>query len=100
MLKSHCQGDFAKAGIYPFDLRRVSKEKLLSLPLSVNSQNNQASFSITRSDSNDTLFHRNQHAEVCRVTNCSLSCISLSTNGEPHIIKLKREFTRKSNIFQ
>ena len=40
MLKLHCQGGFAKAYTYPFDPRAVSKEKLLSAPLFVNSQNN------------------------------------------------------------
>ncbi|CAF4340522.1 unnamed protein product [Rotaria magnacalcarata] len=29
VLKGHCSGDFAKAGIYPYDPRAVSKEKLL-----------------------------------------------------------------------
>ena len=81
MLKSHYQGGFAKAGIYPFDPREVSKEKLLSPPLSVNSQNNRTS-SIARSDSKDTIFHRDQRAEVRRFINRSSSCINLSTNGE------------------
>ena len=29
MLKGHCSAGFAKAGIYPYDPRAVSKEKLL-----------------------------------------------------------------------
>lgn len=31
--KSHCQGGFAKAGIYPFDPKAISKEKLLDQPV-------------------------------------------------------------------
>ena len=86
--QGHRQGGLAKARTYPFDLREAFKEKLLSLPLSVNSQKNRTS-SIARLDSNDSLFRRDQRAEVRRSINRSPSCINLSTNGECHIIKLK-----------
>ncbi|CAK9188701.1 unnamed protein product [Sphagnum troendelagicum] len=36
-LKSHCQGGFSAAGIYPFDPRVVSKEKLLLPPTTTTS---------------------------------------------------------------
>lgn len=32
MLKSHCQGGFSAAGLYPFDPRVVSKDKILAPP--------------------------------------------------------------------
>ena len=88
MLKSHCEEAFAKAGIYSLDLREVFKEKLPSPLLSVNSQDNQAS-PIARRDSNDTLFHRDQRAEIRRTIDLSSSRINLSINGKRHIITLK-----------
>ena len=81
LLKMHCQGGFAKAEIYPFDSRAVSKEKLLSPLLSVNSQNSRTS-SIALSDSNDTLFRRDQRTEIHLAIDRSSSCVNLSTNGE------------------
>ena len=32
MLSAHCAGDFAKAGMYFFDKRAISKEKFLQSP--------------------------------------------------------------------
>ena len=69
-----------KAGIYPFDPRAVSKDKLLSPPLSVKPQTNRTS--IARLDSNDTLSRPDQRAKVHRAINHSSSCINLSTIGE------------------
>ncbi|CAF4223290.1 unnamed protein product [Rotaria magnacalcarata] len=79
LLKSRCQGGFAKAGIYPFDPRAVSKEKLLSPPSSIGLHDNQVSLPILRSDSNGNMVHRNRSTNTSRTINRSSSCINLST---------------------
>ncbi|CAF3053425.1 unnamed protein product [Rotaria sp. Silwood2] len=81
LLKSHCQGGFSRAGIFPFDPRAVSTEKLLSPPSSVTLQSNQTS-SITQSDTDDILHRQNHSSGIPRTINRSSSCINLSTNGE------------------
>ncbi|CAF3385883.1 unnamed protein product [Rotaria socialis] len=79
LLKSHCQGGFAKADIYPFDPRAVSKEKLLSPPSSIGVHDNQVSLPTVRSDSNGNMVHRNRSTNTSRTINRSSSCINLST---------------------
>ena len=51
VLKGHCSGGFAKAGIYPFDPRAVSKEKLLTQ----HSSNNTTDLSDEATIMDDTL---------------------------------------------
>ena len=79
ILKSHCQGGFAKSGIYPFDPRAVYKEKLLSPSSSTVTDENQEPLLTIRSDSDDVIIQFNPSENSKRSIIRTSSCINLST---------------------
>ncbi|CAM2728659.1 unnamed protein product [Rotaria socialis] len=81
LLPSHCAGGFSKAGVYPFDKRAISKEKLLP-PATTLGCDTSANHSPTTDHINDTslslvttntsIFHR--------WSSCPTLCSSLSSD--------------------
>lgn len=69
-LPAHCSGGFAKAGIYPFDKRAISKDKIktISQPISndMSSQSHNRSLidSANTADNNETLMHYENMASL------------------------------------
>ena len=70
ILPSHCSSGFSRAGIYPYDPRAVSKEKLFIPPTS--------SLSDAQPDSTDDIGLINR--SILRLTR-SLSCAAFSADG-------------------
>jgi hypothetical protein len=76
LLPAHCTGGFAKAGVYPFDKRAVSKEKLLQ-PATAATRDSSFSQSNTTEDIADNTLTTVNVSCLRR----SSSCPNLSSNG-------------------
>jgi hypothetical protein len=76
LLPSHCAGGFAKAGIYPFDKRAISKEKLLQ-PAITPENDTSTCESNTTDDIRDTSLTTTVVSQLRRTS----SCPSLSSTG-------------------
>ncbi|CAF1519554.1 unnamed protein product, partial [Rotaria sordida] len=77
LLKGHCSGGFAKAGIYPFDPRAVSKEKLLG-PSPIVSSNNEL---VCIDDS--AVIHQPTHRFIRSASCDQLSTMALNLTTTP-----------------
>ncbi|CAF1474889.1 unnamed protein product, partial [Rotaria sordida] len=69
LLPAHCAGGFAKAGIYPFDKRVISKEKLL-LSATASECNKSISESNTTDDIRDTSLTTTVVSHLQRTSSC------------------------------
>jgi hypothetical protein len=78
-------GGFLKSGIYPYDPRAISQEKLLQPPTT-----NTSSEPLARSNSNDdpSLSFNNLSSDTCQSTNRPSSCPNIGLYGK----NVKRTF--------
>ncbi|CAF3921696.1 unnamed protein product, partial [Rotaria sp. Silwood1] len=83
LLPAHCAGGFGKAGIYPFDKRVISKEKLLSATAP---ECNKSIFeSNTTDDIRDTSLTTTVVSHLRRTSSCPNFCSSVSTSDLDNI---------------
>ena len=77
MLPSHCISGFLKSGIYPYDPRVISRDKLLQPPTGSSYR------SVYHSNSNDeSSFSFNNLSSNCRSMTRSTSCPNISLHGK------------------
>jgi hypothetical protein len=76
LFPAHCAGGFAKAGVYPFDKRAISKEKLFQ-PATTPEIDTSTGESNTTDDVRDTLLTTTVISQLRRTS----SCPNLSSTG-------------------
>ncbi|CAF4184325.1 unnamed protein product [Adineta steineri] len=77
LLPAHCSGGFSKAGIYPFDKRAISKEKLLQSP-TASTLNQSYSQSNTSEHISDTMSTTINISSLQRSSSCPNLSLDLS----------------------
>ncbi|CAF2041474.1 unnamed protein product [Rotaria magnacalcarata] len=80
LLPSHCAGGFSKAGVYPFDKRAISKEKLLQ-PATTLECDTSANRSQTTDHINDTTLATTNTSIFHRWSSCPTLCSNLSSDS-------------------
>ncbi|CAF2051357.1 unnamed protein product [Rotaria magnacalcarata] len=77
LLPAHCSGGFSKTGIYPFDKRAISKEKLLQPVATVESNSNPSTY---QSNTTDFVSDKATSSTDISTLRRSSSCPNISSN--------------------